>query len=289
MINFKRDSDNLIVAGNGPSLKNIDLNSLPDNFDVFRCNQFYCEDKYYLGKKIKLAMFNPSVIYSQLQTVYHLEKNNEYEIDYICIAIPNLLQTNFNLNKLMQKHPHVIILDNLLNKDKRVLKHINNTREYEAKTITSGVQLIAIGAILGYKNIYFTGIDFYKDSKQNNSYCYNIPNDSNMKKLIYKNNTIVTSAHSANSDLRAIQYLQSLYNIQQLHTLEKNNTGGGLDLQAPIQKQNNFTKDIFISSDDIPEIKEDHILKIIERNLRHSIKKMLGIKKYQNVYTKTKQ
>lgn len=41
MINFKRDSDNLVVAGNGPSLKNIDLNSLPSNFDVFRCNQFY--------------------------------------------------------------------------------------------------------------------------------------------------------------------------------------------------------------------------------------------------------
>lgn len=37
-----------IIAGNAPSLKNIDYTLLPQDYDVFRCNQFYLEDKYSL-------------------------------------------------------------------------------------------------------------------------------------------------------------------------------------------------------------------------------------------------
>lgn len=50
---------NVIIAGNGPSLKEIDYSRLPNDFDVFRCNQFYFEDKYYLGKKCKAVFYNP--------------------------------------------------------------------------------------------------------------------------------------------------------------------------------------------------------------------------------------
>lgn len=48
----------VIIAGNGPSLKEIDYSRLPNDFDVFRCNQFYFEDKYYLGKKCKAVFYN---------------------------------------------------------------------------------------------------------------------------------------------------------------------------------------------------------------------------------------
>ncbi|EJB0361689.1 alpha-2,3 sialyltransferase, partial [Campylobacter jejuni] len=51
----------VIIAGNGPSLKKIDYSRLPNDFDVFRCNQFYFEDKYYLGKKCKAVFYNPSL------------------------------------------------------------------------------------------------------------------------------------------------------------------------------------------------------------------------------------
>ncbi|EAJ8474776.1 alpha-2,3 sialyltransferase, partial [Campylobacter upsaliensis] len=50
-----------IIAGNAPSLKNIDYTLLPQDYDVFRCNQFYLEDKYYLGKKLKAVFFNSCV------------------------------------------------------------------------------------------------------------------------------------------------------------------------------------------------------------------------------------
>lgn len=53
MRNKMLNTDKVVIAGNGPSLASIDYSKLPENFDVFRCNQFYFEDKYYLGKKIK--------------------------------------------------------------------------------------------------------------------------------------------------------------------------------------------------------------------------------------------
>ncbi|MDE5926745.1 MAG: alpha-2,3 sialyltransferase, partial [Helicobacter sp.] len=40
--------DNAIIAGGGPSLKQIDYSRLPKNFDVFRVNFFYFEEQYYL-------------------------------------------------------------------------------------------------------------------------------------------------------------------------------------------------------------------------------------------------
>ncbi|EAJ3978590.1 alpha-2,3 sialyltransferase, partial [Campylobacter jejuni] len=48
-----------IIAGNGPSLLSIDYSRLPKNYDLFRTNQFYFEDKYYLGKKVNFAFSNP--------------------------------------------------------------------------------------------------------------------------------------------------------------------------------------------------------------------------------------
>ncbi|WP_353616917.1 alpha-2,3-sialyltransferase [Candidatus Ornithobacterium hominis] len=41
------------MAMNRPSLTEINYNLLSEDYDVFRCNQFYFEEKYYSGKDIK--------------------------------------------------------------------------------------------------------------------------------------------------------------------------------------------------------------------------------------------
>ncbi|MPV79156.1 alpha-2,3-sialyltransferase [Campylobacter hepaticus] len=74
---------NIIIAGNGPSLKTINYQRLPKEYDVFRCNQFYFEDKYHLGKNIKAVFFNPGVFLEQYHTTKQLQFNNEYTIDKI--------------------------------------------------------------------------------------------------------------------------------------------------------------------------------------------------------------
>lgn len=47
-----RTKKHAVVAGNAPSLAKINYSRLPLEFDAFRCNQFYFEDKYYLGKDL---------------------------------------------------------------------------------------------------------------------------------------------------------------------------------------------------------------------------------------------
>ncbi|ULO02439.1 alpha-2,3-sialyltransferase [Campylobacter sp. RM5004] len=184
MINFKRDSDNLIVAGNGPSLKNIDLNSLPSNFDVFRCNQFYAEKQYYIGKNIKLVMFNPQFIYSQLKTIQEISKNQEYEIEYICLNYVNKgWDENFDLNELLNHHPYIYTLKDLLNY--KYLKELSLYNYYDNLRPTSGILLMLLGKSLGYKNIYYIGMDFLEG---NNLEQIDFNKTSNINKMIYKNN-----------------------------------------------------------------------------------------------------
>ena len=54
------DKENVVVAGNGPSLKEIDYSRLPEKFDIFRTTQFYFEDKYYLGGGGGKSLYKPS-------------------------------------------------------------------------------------------------------------------------------------------------------------------------------------------------------------------------------------
>lgn len=80
---------NVIIAGNGPSLQSINYQRLPKKYDIFRCNQFYFEDKYYLGKNIKTAFLIYTLSYSNITQL-----NNQYLINII-----NQIQTN-NIEKL---------------------------------------------------------------------------------------------------------------------------------------------------------------------------------------------
>ena len=64
----------IIIAGNGPSLAQIDYTRHPKDFDVFRCNQFYFEDKYFLGKNIKGVFFNYFIFKEQFFTLHYLKE-----------------------------------------------------------------------------------------------------------------------------------------------------------------------------------------------------------------------
>ncbi|WP_267523379.1 alpha-2,3-sialyltransferase [Campylobacter sp. MG1] len=246
--NFKRDSENLIVVGNGPSLKNIDLSSLPQDYDVFRCNQFYCEDKYYLGKNIKLVMFNPMVIYSQLKTIHEITKKNEYNIEHICLNYINQnWDCNFDLNYFKNKMPFVLILRELL--EHKILKEICLLDEYDKLRPTSGILLMLLGKSLGYKNIYFIGMDFaYKTSKQHIGYDKN----SNINNIIY-NNVVFSNNHSPDIDLKFIE----------------NNMFKKLDIlndeQILCENKYNYINDIIIDKSNLVKKYTSKLKKIIKK------------------------
>lgn len=209
----------LIVAGNGPSLKNIDYQRLPRDYEVFRCNQFYLEDKYYLGKDVKIAFFNQSFFLEQIYTAKTLIKNKEYKID-------NFVCSNFKLHSIYENHlnfikyfdiffPDANLGSNFLEKLKEFNAYICYNELYEDKRITSGIYMCAVAVALGHKRIYLSGIDFYEGdidfSTGKNVYVYNA-NKQNYNKLIGENK-IPFYFHSKDTDLKALEFLAKTYDI----------------------------------------------------------------------------
>lgn len=202
-----------VVAGNGPSLAKIDYDRLPKDFDVFRCNQFYFEDKYFLGKKVKYAFMNFSVILEQYLTYKTLCENKEYLIENIVIS--RLAEKNTD-KKYQGYHfyfPDIqdgydLYISKL--KDFNVFLKFNNL--YKSNYITSGVYMTAVAVALGYKRIYVAGIDFYESSE--NDYAFNHKKNNLIKivpnmKLSAKNNI-----HKKMFDIEALRFLVDKYEVE---------------------------------------------------------------------------
>ncbi|MFK0391533.1 alpha-2,3-sialyltransferase, partial [Campylobacter jejuni] len=132
---------NIIIAGNGPSLKNINYKRLPREYDVFRCNQFYFEDKYYLGKKIKAVFFNPGVFLQQYHTAKQLILKNEYEIKNIFCSTFNLpfIESNDFLHQFYNFFPDAKLGYEVIENLKEFYAYIKYNEIYFNKRITSGV------------------------------------------------------------------------------------------------------------------------------------------------------
>ena len=153
-----------MIAGNGPSLKNIDYTRLPKDFDVFRCNQFYFEDKYFLGKKIKGAFFNPSVLKEQYFTAQHLRDTNQYEIeDIYCSILGSFSEIDARVMKELDYFfPSVKKISSYLETLPMLHQALKYQLFYYGKWPTSGIMMILVAIAQGYKEIYLTGIDFYE-------------------------------------------------------------------------------------------------------------------------------
>ncbi|WP_291953368.1 alpha-2,3-sialyltransferase [Campylobacter sp.] len=228
-----------VVAGNGPSIKNIDYERLPKDYDVFRCNQFYFEDKYYLGKKVDFAFANSYVFFEQYYTIKNLIDKNEYEIK-------NIVCSSFNLDNLDGKDfirnfysyfPDAILGFDLIKKIKDFHSFVKFNEIYNEQRITSGIYMCAVAVAMGYKNIYISGIDFY--SNENQPYLFN-HQTNNILKLIpeFKNET-KTNIHNKVFDLRTLEFLSKTYDVNFYSLNEDSEISRYINL-APIVKENDF-------------------------------------------------
>ncbi|MFC3847145.1 alpha-2,3-sialyltransferase [Helicobacter baculiformis] len=162
----------LIIAGNGPSIKELDYSLFPPEFEVFRCNQFYLEDKYYLGRHIQGVFYNPSVFNLQMNITKKLIHQQAYQIHrFYCNTYRKYQKfevhyNNFDLidsQQYLDRH-YVGIRSTyhlLENSEFFFQPHALNVNFYD-KWYTTGVLMPIIAIILGYTEIYLVGIDFYK-------------------------------------------------------------------------------------------------------------------------------
>lgn len=209
---FHRSSHNVLICGNGPSLKEIDYLRLPVDYDVFRCNQFYFEDSYFAGKKVKAAFFTPSILFYQYLTCRELKKRDEYHIEYI-------IASSFN-NELFDKKDE-FILQQLIDVIDGYHEFLVKTPEldsmlrvawlYDNQRITSGVYMIISAVMAGYQNIYVAGLDFYRGK----GYAFEAakPNMLTISPIFASPNYGVSDFHSEHFDLAIIDFLIQQYDV----------------------------------------------------------------------------
>ncbi|MDO5055388.1 MAG: alpha-2,3-sialyltransferase [Pasteurella oralis] len=209
-----RECKSVVVAGNGASLTQVDYSLLPVNYDVFRCNQFYFEDHYFLGKKIKAAFFTPGVLLEQYYTLYHLRKNNEYSVDKIILSSFNHPTVDLSKSENIKK----LFIDVINGYEEYLSKlsdfdiYLRYKELYESQRITSGIYMCAVAIAMGYTDIYLTGIDFYESNSK--SYAFE-PKKTNIISLLpdFKNISSKFHYHNKDADLEALYFLQKNYGV----------------------------------------------------------------------------
>jgi alpha-2,3 sialyltransferase len=162
---IKKNEEPLIVAGSGPSLQRINYKRLPKDFLTFRINNFFLEDKYYLGKRVDLcyaSMPRPETIYTLLSTI------TEYEYDFThdFFLTSQVVTKGFgNFNYFPR-----IEIERILSIDNKAFSYLAQTYYFQKKHVTSGILSLLTAIALGFKDIYLVGIDFYSDDDQRYGY-----------------------------------------------------------------------------------------------------------------------
>ena len=200
----------IVIAGNGPSLTNIDYTRLPSDFDVYRCNQFYFEDKYFLGKYITGVFFNPHIFFEQYYTLKQLIIREEYSCENIyCSRMYWTYEVIDTESPFQFLFPDVIEIYKLIETYPHILSFLKYNDLYLKERVTSGILMVLIAAINGYQELYLTGIDFYEPE----AYAFN-NNKTNLQQLVPEFNIRAKGkCHTKNIDIKTLEFLQKEFDL----------------------------------------------------------------------------
>ncbi|RDU70135.1 alpha-2,3 sialyltransferase [Helicobacter cholecystus] len=233
----------IIIAGNGPSLAQIDYSLLPKDFDVFRCNQFYFENYYFLGKKIKGVFYNPFILKEQFFTLHHLKERGEYEVEDVYCNITmgiwdrqtwdgkpkNLEQElRYDFPSVQSTYPFL-----------EQMKEFNALHKFYAlyyeKRFTAGIIMLIVALAQGYREFYLTGIDFYENGGL--SYAFNTTQKPHLleKMPTFGEENFQDGVHEKNIDLQALKLALQIPNIK-LYSL---NPGSSISQIIPLAPKQN--------------------------------------------------
>lgn len=215
-----------LIAGNAPSLAQIDYSRLPLKYDTFRCNQFYFEEKYFVGKDVKVACFADQALFAQIYTALLLNTKDEYQIQSVFLNNKrDFGEENAEFEKNMQVLLNSLTQERFINRvyDGKYSHNIADFLEwlilnqlYFYKHPTTGVLLCAIAVALGHKEIYIAGIDFYRGKS---AYAFNSSSQNLLKFDKYMANFIANfkhteraeKYHSKDFDLACLEFLDKKY------------------------------------------------------------------------------
>ena len=159
---------NLLLCGNGASMRDIAYDLLPNDIDIYRVNQFYNEDTYFVGKAIKkLFVAYTFKVDVKLYTLYHLRNKKEYDIERIVIGASrppdsSLIDDDKEIClDLWRYNPYCEIFYDYLKLYPKLQEFSYFKQDCEQIMPTSGLNALVVALAEKYENIYIAGIDFY--------------------------------------------------------------------------------------------------------------------------------
>ena len=255
----------IVIAGNGPSLKDIDYTRLPKEFDIFRCNQFFFEDKYYLGKEVTGYFFGIQTIESLYATSVFLQEREEYFFQDRYFSSVELDKSYFST---------VISAFDTCMQYPKIAHFIADYGVVYCLYPTAGILMILTAISLGYTDIYVTGIDFYKGKEL---YAFSIENATVLNSSVMDLDKPYSFQrnHTEEMEYKYIELIKSIPGIN-VYAISPNSTLSELFTLAPVQNDNpyvpiqkpeNHIKDIILSKRQEQEQREQNGIKQRIKNI----------------------
>lgn len=170
---YAPNSKSVLVCGNGPSMRALDYTRIPSDVDIYRVNQFYCEEKYFVGKKVKrhfiAYVFDMGI---KLFTAFNLKRTGEYEIEKIILGAmhPPVEHLHYEAPhlamELWRDLEGVELYFDYIKRFPMIQEWAYIKGFFNHTWPTSGLHAIVSALAQGYENIYLAGIDFYYRDEQ---------------------------------------------------------------------------------------------------------------------------
>ncbi len=199
----------IVIAGNGPSLARIDYRRLPKDVDVFRCNQFYFEDKYYLGRHVRGVFFPKWMMRQQYFQIRALQQRGEYTFDdmYYFADRPDA-DAQFDWPRVKNAFPYLSAIPEFYELSRFL-------GLYYTFSFTSGFNMLIAALGMGYKEIYLIGLDFYEGwGGANYAFDTNKPQLLALLPDLKKKGFKVGLGHGKEIDLMALSLAQKMPDVK---------------------------------------------------------------------------
>ncbi|MDK2818192.1 MAG: hypothetical protein KFW21_01945 [Spirochaetota bacterium] len=205
----------------------MDYRRLPEHWDVFRCNRFMLEDKYYLGKKVDYLMIGGGKRYDTFLLAKAYETYGFYQLNKVYCT--GLIGNNI-ISKLYTKY--YIEVDDSSKEELSEFITKYRKEHFGDRDIwyNSGTGALINAVYCGYNEIYLTGIEFQSTDKW--IYAYEDPQNP-------MNQIEFDFYHDLNFDKAIIKFINSLSGIN-LYSIIENSVLSTMIPLAPLQNNNPY-------------------------------------------------
>lgn len=228
---IQNEEKSIIIAGNGPSLAYIDYRRMPKNAKILRLNNFFFEDKYYLGQNVDYYLTDVGYLEGMYFNLHNLNERRQYNIKDIYI-------TNLTPD-LQEEYPLVNDAMSIVFQNKKFKAFFKFYMKYYEIMPSGGIFSIILAIILGYKNIYVIGLDMYENNLlypwQIGEYFTQIyPRDKAENVM-----NVINHYHPKEVQIKTLEFIKQEFQDVNLYSLsEKSPINKYIEL-APIQDENN--------------------------------------------------